>query len=160
MAEMLSLTYDLIFCSLTLLRVDKENCPGEKSMSVLKLCLKIGSTIKLVDFKVSIYIIERVLKLDNVHTMKLNKEPGDCALPWWRWPRERYGIVIDDRCGPCLTQEMPLSVTEDLGPGPDPKLFIRQNGNAAATNVYMPVCQAYHQVSAVGVQRAFQRSRN
>lgn len=34
-------------------------------MSVLKLCLKIGSTIKLMDFKVSIYIIERALKLDN-----------------------------------------------------------------------------------------------
>lgn len=64
-------------------------------MSVLKLCLKIGSTIKLMVSKISIYIIERALKLDNVHTMKLNKEPGDCVLPWWRWPRERYGIMID-----------------------------------------------------------------
>lgn len=50
-------------------------------MSVLKLCLKIGSTIKLMVSKISIYIIERALKLDNVHTMKLNKEPGDCVLP-------------------------------------------------------------------------------
>ena len=68
--------------------------------------------------------------------------------------------MIDDRCGPCLTQEMPLSVTEDLGPGPDRKGFIRQNEKAVATNVYMPVCQAYLQVSEVGVQRAFQTSQN
>ena len=56
--------------------------------------------------------------------------------------------------------EMPHSVTAGLGPGLDQKVFIRQNGNAEATNVYLPVCQAYHQVSEVGVQRAFQRSQN
>lgn len=41
-------------------------------MSVLKLCLKIGSTIKLMVSKISIYIIERALKLDNGLYQELN----------------------------------------------------------------------------------------
>ena len=55
---------------------------------------------------------------------------------------------------------MPRSVIENLGPGLDHTAFTGQDGNAEATNVYLPACQAYHQVSEVGVQGAFQRSQN